>query len=206
MIITEPSQANDSSFNSMNMEGVEESAVNTAYPPVFSMPRSTPSERAGAEMRESCPTATRTEDLPVRSSRNRQKAAAMFSAVPGVRFTSSPSTPAEATPLTSVPFLSCSYSRKVAMRGQNSFLLLFSRRPARMFSAGPCEYCIICFYYNVFHRIFQAFYENLSQKFLFSRNGRPKSPFSAGFSAFCPVAVAALPRRRAGKFPILTKS
>lgn len=35
VIITEPSQANDSSFKSMNMDGVEERPVNTAVPPVF---------------------------------------------------------------------------------------------------------------------------------------------------------------------------
>ena len=113
MIITDPSHAQRSSFNNMNMEGVEERAVKTASAPVLTIPRTTLSERSAAERRESCPTATRIFSLPVRFFINVQKAAARFSAASAVRLTSSPGTPSVATPLTSVPFFSCRYSCKV---------------------------------------------------------------------------------------------
>ena len=147
--------------------------MNTAVPPVFSMPERTLSERTGAEMRESCPTAIRTESFsvfPARAFSQRQKAAAMFSARSAVRSTSSPATPSEAIPRTSVPFLSLRYSCKSAITDKLPLdVLMYScKRPVaakkREFFPQACEYYIICFYYNVFQCIFQAFYTKFIAK------------------------------------------
>ena len=94
----------------MNMEGVEASPQAKGWAFSRRIPWSTCSSSWRAEMRESCPTPifSSSGDFLDFSASHRTKARAISWAVSGVRVTGWPSTPATATPRTSLPF--CSFS------------------------------------------------------------------------------------------------
>lgn len=77
MIIIEPSDDLFSSFKSINIEGVEESPVVSAFEPVETIPLTIAFSNFFAEILGSCPTDIRTDVLPVFSFNHVQNAAAI---------------------------------------------------------------------------------------------------------------------------------
>ena len=84
---------------------------------------------ASPERRESRPTLTRKLSFPSRARRKRAKPPAMARTAASSSVTASPSTPASATPRTSLPF--CSFARSIFRSSRKYFYLLYFTAPER---------------------------------------------------------------------------